>query len=241
MDDEPDVYADYLDSEQDILERARRKRKHNMATKDLVEEPDDQSQFQTTYKPSRFEESWLGQSIAQFYTQNLITDVLYSVKGGKEASVYCCAAHPSTGLDLVACKVYRPRRFRNLRNDAMYREGRPILTADGNVAKRTDQRLMRAIGKKTEFGVQAQHTSWLMYEYNTLSRLHAAGAAVPVPLGASENAILMGFAGDRQGAAPALNDAILNTQEAQLLFDEAMRNDRVYVRDGYYSWRPFGV
>jgi len=82
-----------------------------------------------------------------------------------------------------AAKVYRPREFRNLRNDKMYREGRPILTAAGRRVKKTDHRLLRAVGKKTEFGVQVEHTSWLMYEYTTLKQLHDAGAAVREPQG----------------------------------------------------------
>jgi RIO kinase 1 len=106
----------------------------------------------------------------------------------------------------------------------MYREGRAILTADGNAAKRTDHRLMRAIGKKTEFGVQAQHTSWLMHEYTTLQRLYADGAAVPKPIGSGENAILMSYQGDMLQAAPALSDVGLALDEAQTLFAVAMRN-----------------
>src|SRR5205085_1795840 len=140
---------------------------------------------------------------------------------GKEASVYCCKAHPATGVELLAAKVYRPRQFRNLRNDKMYREGRPLLTADGNVAKRTDHRLMRAVGKKSEFGVQVQHTSWLMYEYTTLERLFREGAAVPCPVSAAENAILMGFQGDAQRAAPTLIEVAPEPDEAESLFREA--------------------
>jgi catechol 2,3-dioxygenase-like lactoylglutathione lyase family enzyme len=45
-----------------------------------------------------------------------ILDVLRRVKGGKEANVYCCRTHPSTGVDLLAAKLYRPRMFRNLRS-----------------------------------------------------------------------------------------------------------------------------
>ena len=41
---------------------------------------------------------------------------------------------------------------------------------------------MRAVGKKTAFGVQVQHTSWLMHEYTTLDRIHRAGGAVPEPV-----------------------------------------------------------
>ena len=109
-----------------------------------------------TYTPSRFERVWLTDSLRPFYQQGLISDVLYYVKGGKEANVFCCLGREG---ELVAAKVYRPREFRNLRNDKMYREGRPILTAEGRAVKSSDTRLTKAIGKKTTFGVQAEHTS----------------------------------------------------------------------------------
>src|SRR5205823_142296 len=98
------------------------------------------------------------------------------------------------------------------------REGRPVLTAEGRPAKATDDRLMRALGKKTAFGVQVQHTSWLMYEYTTLHRLFHAGAAVPQPFAAAENAILMSYRGDAQGPAPTLNGVSLEREEASVLF-----------------------
>lgn len=229
MDDELDRYwLEYGDDE-------RKPRKPRKATRAedataLAETPENADEFQTTYQPSRFERGWLFSSLSPFYQQNLICDVLYHVKGGKEASVYCCAAHPNTGKELVAVKVYRPRQFRNLRNDKMYREGRPLLTADGTVAKNTDHRLMRAVGKKTDFGVQVQHTSWLMYEYTTLDRLFREGAAVPQPIGAGENAILMGFQGDAQRAAPTLSEVGLEPDEAETLFQEALRNIELMLR-----------
>src|SRR4029079_3185499 len=151
-------------------------------------------------------------------------DVLGQVKGGKEASVYRCVADPTTGAALLAAKVYRPRMFRNLRNDKVYREGRAILTADGRAVKKTDHRVMHAIGKKTAFGEQVKHTSWVMYEYTTIERLYRAGAAVPQPLAAAENAILMSYYGDERRAAPTLNEVILARDEAAALFQEALRN-----------------
>ena len=39
-----------------------------------------------------------------FYNKGLITCVLYEVKSGKEATVYCCQAHPSTGVERLAAK-----------------------------------------------------------------------------------------------------------------------------------------
>jgi len=77
-----------------------------------------------TYAPARFEEVWLRASLASFYEEEWISDVLALVKGGKEANVYRCRAHPNTGEQFLAAKVYRPRQFRNLRNDKRYREGR---------------------------------------------------------------------------------------------------------------------
>jgi serine/threonine-protein kinase RIO1 len=48
------------------------------------------------------EEHRILENLNSFYHDNIITNVLYRLKGGKEANVYCCAAHPSTGLDLPA-------------------------------------------------------------------------------------------------------------------------------------------
>jgi RIO kinase 1 len=186
--------------------------------------------FKTTYQPSKYEQGWLLSSIKTFYDQQLITDVLSLVRGGKEASVYCCEADPSTGLDLIAAKVYRPRMFRQLRNDKMYREGRDILTSEGRAVKKTDHRIMRAVGKKTAFGAQVSHTSWLMHEYNTLEHLYDLGAAVPKPIGHSENAILMSYCGDEEIAAAPLSEIQLESDEVEPLFAEVMRNIELMLK-----------
>ncbi len=185
-----------------------------------------------TYQPSLFEASWLLDSLRTFYDQALITDVLARVRGGKEANVYRCAAHSTTGVDLLAVKVYRPRMFRQLRNDARYREGRSILKADGGAVKENDQRTMRALGQGTAFGAELEHTSWLMHEYRALDMLHKAGAAVPKPYAVGENAILMGYIGDEDMAAPALSDVKLEADEAQALYAEVVRNLLVMLRHG---------
>lgn len=180
--------------------------------------------FQFTYRPARYEEGFLIDSVQPFFHQHLISDVVAAVKGGKEASVYRCRAAAKEETTWLAAKVYRPRMFRNLRNDAQYRQGRQTLTADGQVVKKNQHRVMRAIGKKSSFGVQVAHTSWLMYEYTTLQKLHAAGAAVPRPVAAAENAILMDFIGDAALPAPALNEISLDREEAGRLFAEVLRN-----------------
>jgi len=214
--------------------QARRKRKpkaKHIAKKaavevlnEVAELEDLEGGFNTTYTPGLFEEGWLLQALQTFYEQKIITDVLGRVKGGKEANVYRCTAHPSTGETLIAAKVYRPRMFRNLRNDAMYREGREILTGNGKALNKKDDRTMRAIGKKTAYGQQVSHTSWLMHEYKTLSTLYRIGASVPQPFAASDNAILMTYFGDEKVGAPTLHEIDLSHREAKPLFDAVMTN-----------------
>lgn len=189
--------------------------------------------FKTTYKPSRHEEGWLLDSLHSFYEQNLIRDVLYLVKGGKEANVYCCEAGTAApgGVELLAAKVYRPRAFRNLRNDHVYREGRAVLTSEGRAVKNSDQRIMRALGKKTDFGAQVQHTSWLMHEYTTLERLSRTGVSVPPPVAASDNAVLMGYIGSRSGAAPTLSEVGIEAGEAARLFPALVQDISIMLSE----------
>src|SRR5258708_2029031 len=83
---------------------------------------------------------------------------------------------------------------------------------------------MRAVGKKTGFGAQVAHTSWLMYEYKTLETLYQAGADVPQPFASSDNAILMSYFGDAQMAAATLNEIHLERSEAEILFRKVLYN-----------------
>jgi len=222
---DPDVAEAERSSSDAKFARPKPKKK---ADKNIVAELSNEADardgvFKTTYRPARFEEVWLRDSLAPFYDLDLVKDVLAIVKGGKEANVYRCLGGPSAP-ELVAAKVYRPRQFRNLSNDALYREGREVLGGDGRVVKANDHRVMRALGKKTSFGVQVAHTSWLMYEFNTLKSLRAAGAAVPEPISVGENAILMGYVGDHNLAAPALQEVRLDFAAARRLFDDVVQN-----------------
>jgi RIO kinase 1 len=214
--------------------KARRKRKvkvHHQAKReehDIMHDVADitglEEGLQITYQPSKYEASWLMSSLTSFYEQDQITDVIALVKGGKEASVYCCEASPSMGVDLVAAKIYRPRMFRQLRNDKMYQEGRQLLEGEGKKVKERDQRLQRAVGQKTAFGAEVSHQSWLLHEYVTLQALYKAGAAVPAPYAVGHNAILMGYVGDESTGAPPLIELRLEHDEAQVLFDDVIHN-----------------
>jgi RIO kinase 1 len=186
--------------------------------------------FETTYQPSQHEAGWLMQSLASLYEQALIADVLALVRGGKEASVYCCEADTSTGQTLLAAKVYRPRMFRQLRKDSMYRQGREIIAGDGTRLNDNDQREMKAIIKNTAFGQKVRHTSWLMHEYTTLKALHQDGAAVPRPWAVGDNVILMDYIGDDDMAAPTLNTIRLEPGEVEPLFNEVMRNIELLLK-----------
>jgi RIO kinase 1 len=180
--------------------------------------------FEPTYHPSRYERTWLLASLRPFYQDAIITDILSLAAGGKEASVYCCEAHPSTKRTWVAAKVYRPRPFRSLRNDSLYREGRETLTDDGRAVHAGDQRILRALGKKTDFGVQLAHTSWLMHEYVALKALHAAGCDVPESLAAHDNALVMDYLGEPSMPAPTLHGVRLDADEAPAVLAQILWN-----------------
>src|SRR5258708_25121757 len=129
--------------------------------------------FNPTFTSTKHEREWILNYLGHFYDDKQITDVLSRVKGGKEANVYCCAAHPATGLDLIAAKIYRPRMFRQLRNDSRYRQGRSYLDERGKVVR--DERLLIAIQKKSSTDQELVHNSWLEHAFQTLQQLHPAG------------------------------------------------------------------
>ena len=173
---------------------------------------EDINAIEFTYQASKTEALWLADSLGFFYQNRGIDDVLRQVKGGKEASVYLCAANPASGKDYLAAKVYRPRRFRSLRNDYLYREGRERLDEDGNPI--IDERKEHAMDKRTAYGRQLSHTSWIEHEVRALNRLSEAGVPVPKVHSRGQNAILMDYIGDRAIAAPTLNAVQLERGEA---------------------------
>ena len=177
------------------------------------------------------ERVWLEENLGSFRDGRLITSVLRKVKGGKEANVYCCRAHPATGLNLVAAKVYRPREFRSLRNDTQYRQGRALLGADGKTAS-IKRREARALELHSRFGRELEHTSWLAYEFYTLEKLYDAGVHVPLPLKQSEHVILMDYVGDETVPAPALSHVRLAPAEAPRLFRELLADVETMLRQG---------
>jgi RIO kinase 1 len=144
------------------------------------------------------------------------------LKGGKEASVYLCRSGPALETPLVAAKVYRPRSLRNLKNDGQYRTGRADLDAAGHVIVNDGD--LHAMQKRTNYGEELRHQSWIAYEFQTLEMLEAADADVPRPYAMEKNAILMDYIGDLESAAPTLNSVTLDPDEARLLFGRLIWN-----------------
>jgi RIO kinase 1 len=179
--------------------------------------------FNPTLLASRRDAPWILSSLTPFYDQHLITDVLHEAHSGKEATVYCCEAHPSTGMEYLAAKIYRPRMFRSLRNDAIYRFSRVQRDEQGQ-AEHGNSRRGSADTRKTERGRAAQVASWIEYEYQTQRLLYAHGANVPRPFAQIGNAILMEYIGALGDPAPRLSDVVLEQEEAQPLFDCILRN-----------------
>jgi RIO kinase 1 len=160
-----------------------------------------------------------------FFDRGAIAEVLYLVRIGKEASVYCCRAGRRLGpaadvaeahgrAGLVAAKVYRARQYR-FKDDAIYQEER---------TRGMRGRARRALAKKSTFGRDVQTGSWVEHEFETLQDLYAAGCDVPRPFIAAADSILMEFAGNEEGPAPQLNRVQLDREVAEVEFQRVMSN-----------------
>ena len=163
------------------------------------------------------------QALDRFFEEGLITDVLCEVKSGKEATVYCCQAHPSTGVELLAAKIYRTSQRRNFKNDAIYQEGRTIV----------DKRARRAVESKSRRGREMQFSMWIDHEFEALHIFYNAGATTPKPYARASSAILMEYMGDQQQAAPALQHVSLEREEVYPLFEQLMHNIELMLSLNY--------
>lgn len=135
----------------------------------------------------------------------LITEVLYPVKSGKEATVYVCRAHPDTGRDYFALKVYKELTKRSFRRDAAYQESRLY----------RNNRVTRAFEQKTEFGQSVQFGLWVGTEFENMKNLYEAGVYVPEPIKQVGPTILMEFYGREGAAATLLQNARLTEAQAR--------------------------
>jgi RIO kinase 1 len=183
--------------------------------------------FTPTFLAGQRDAAWILSSLSLFYDEDLIRDVLHVVKSGKEANVYCCAAEPITGLTYAAAKVYRPRMFRSLRNDAAYRLNRAQRDVDGRVMRTNTGHQQEAY--RSTRGRAMQVLTWIEYEYQTQQLLFDAGASVPRPLAQMGNAVLMDYVGDLGEPAPLLREVRLSATEAGPLFDQLLYNIELFL------------
>ena len=157
-----------------------------------------------------------------FLSEGLITQVLVPLKSGKEASVHLCASDPArTGRSLLALKVYHARERRDFRRHQVYTDGYVIL----------DERVRRAVAKKTRFGVEADAGIWLEREWETLRTLHAAGCDVPDPVARGSGGLLMDYVGDGSAPARQIRHVDLDRREATEVLARLLWNVEVALRN----------
>jgi RIO kinase 1 len=136
------------------------------------------------------------------------------MKSGKEADVSLLRreldvdGEPIHGC-LLAVKRYRSADHRMFHRDAGYLEGRRVRKS----------REMRAMTTRTEFGKELIAHQWAIAEFAVLSRLWAAGAAVPYPVQLFGTEMMMEFIGSSDGvAAPRLAQVRPTRAEGESLF-----------------------
>jgi RIO kinase 1 len=168
-----------------------------------------------------------------FLDDSLVLEVLDVVQGGKEATVFRCAAAPTTGQHYFAAKVYRPMERRNFRNDSAYQNGRVILSSRGR----------RAYAKGTDFGREVQYGLWVLAEYETQKALYDAGGDVPRPWKCNGSAILMEWIGDEDRPAIQLRHTKPSRDEAHQLHETLLANIELMLRNNlvHGDLSPFNI
>jgi RIO kinase 1 len=189
-------------------------------------------EFAAGVQVTNTERLWLREHLGPFYRNQLIEDVVRRVKAGKEATVYACAGHVSTGRSVIAAKLYRERSLRSSKNTGAYQQGRALLDEEGTAVRPRAGRLHQPAShsKRSQALIQV---SWLMHEYTLLKTLHAAGADVPMVIEHGEHALLMEFVGDGFDAAPTLNDVELTSVEATQFYERVLFNVELLLDLGW--------
>ncbi len=161
------------------------------------------------------EQQFTDPDLRRLHSRGYFDEFVGLIKGGKEATVFLVRR----GETRLAAKVYADLEARSFRNDAPYWEG----------LKFEDERLARALKRKSRAGRKAQVALWVMREYSNLWRLHDAGVRVPVPALPAEpsawasagSVVLMEFVGVDDDPAERLADVRLEPDEAQAAYEQA--------------------
>jgi len=160
------------------------------------------------------------ESLQPFFDAGWITDVLRPVRGGKEADVFLCRGSSLAGGALLAAKVYRPRQNRGFSDDSVYWEGG---------MRQMSRRVRVAVDKRSAFGREVRFGAWMGREHEVLTRLHAAGAAVPRPFARSETGLLLEWLGDGQEEAPQLRRFRLGADAAEFAFEDLLGEVELFL------------
>ena len=160
-----------------------------------------------------------------FVEAGYIAGVGRVIKRGKEATVLCCPADPSLGVEYVAVKLYRDQEFRNFRNDAAYLHGR--------VWKRRDLAHLKTF----------KDDLWVETEYQVLERLSAAGVRVPRPYTQIGHGIVMEYLTCGDSDALPLRNVRLSPDDATRVYDEIIRAIDDMLRCGviHGDLSPFNI
>ena len=170
----------------------------------------------------QFAETTIGvPELDEFVDRGLITRVHAQLTSGKEGTVYCCRAHPSTRRRFVAAKVYRQHAESSYKWNATYFEGRERVLKP---------QILRAVQARTAFGRTVAGGLWIDAEHAALQRLAAAGVSTPVPIALGEHAILMEYIGNGAGPAPHLHGVDFDRDAARRAFGMIMEDVALMLR-----------
>jgi RIO kinase 1 len=133
---------------------------------------------------------------------DLIDEVLYSLKSGKEAAVYVVRC----GTETICAKVYKEADQLSFRQSVIYQEGRKV----------RNSRRARAMKKGSSYGRKEQESTWQNAEVSALYRLSEIGVRVPRPYNFIDGVLLMELVTDAEGnPAPRLNDLEMAPEQAR--------------------------
>ncbi|MFN0093758.1 MAG: RIO1 family regulatory kinase/ATPase [Dehalococcoidia bacterium] len=161
----------------------------------------------------------LDEALQPFIDEGMISEVVATLKSGKEATAYLCRARPSLGVKYAVAKVHHDRQRRNFDATASYTDGRLILNGQ----------VRRAVAARTEFGLEAEAGIWVDYEFEHLSTLADAGADVPAPFACERTVLLMEFVGKGTSPAPQLQHAELGRADAAPLLERILWNVETFL------------
>ena len=144
-------------------------------------------------------------SVSRLVSHGLIDSIDFPISTGKEGGVF----RASKGEEFRAVKIYRVANttFRRLPPHALEE--------------------LRRESSVRNFGGLIY--AWTRREHTILGRLHRAGVRAPIPYGHYRNVLVMEFIGNSEGAAPRLQNAVVDDPEA--LYRELVLEIGRMVRD----------